>query len=154
MKATWQEEGEFPRLHWELDEQSFATFGRYGVVDELTTGQLVFKKGEPSDSLFLVLEGAVTIERDGAQIGVISANHSFGEMGLLLDYPRSADAKAMTDGRVLELSRKDIDRMMEKEPVWAARLFKVLAECLAEYLHRVGEKRPPAPPLRPGRRAR
>jgi CRP-like cAMP-binding protein len=150
MKAVWHEEGEYPRLRWELDESAFAAFGRYGVVDMLTRGQAVFEKGDPSDSLFLVLEGAVAIVRDGVQIGVVSANHSFGEMGLLLGHPRSADAKSMTDGRVLEMSRKDIDRMIEKEPVWAARLFKVLAECLAQYLQRVGEGRASArPPRRP-----
>ena len=145
LKAVWKQEGEFPRLHWELDEASFAALGRYGVVDMVSNGQTIFRKGEPSDSLFLVLEGAISVVRDGTTIGVISANHSFGEMGLLLEHPRSADAVSATDGRVLELSRKDIDRMMEKDPIWAARLFKVLAESLAEYLN-LGTHRAPAKP--------
>ena len=143
LKAVWKQEGALPSLHWELDETSFAAFGRHGVVDMVSRGQTIFRKGEPSDSLFLVLEGAVSIVRDGTEIGVVSANHSFGEMGLLLEHPRSADAVSSTDGRVLELSRKDIDRMMEKEPIWAARLFKVLAESLAEYLQRVGATKAP-----------
>jgi CRP-like cAMP-binding protein len=136
MKAAWTEEEGLLRMSWELEDPAFAAFQRYGAVVKAPKGKTIFKKGEPSDSLFLVLEGSVSVERDGKVLGVIPMTNSFGEMGLLLGVRRSGDAIAAADSRLLELTRRDLDRMLEEEPAWAARLFKVLAECLAEYLHR------------------
>ena len=38
--------------------------------------------------------------------------------------------------RLLELTRQGLLEMLEEAPLWAARLYRVLAESLAEYLHR------------------
>jgi len=124
----------FPRLHWVLDKAAFNAFSRYGVVHELTADETIFEGGSPSTALFLVIDGEVVIRRAGTELARIRANHSFGEMGLLLDRPRSAGAVAAVEARVLELSRKDLQRMLDESPIWAARLYRVLAECLAEYL--------------------
>ena len=126
----------FPRLHWVLDEQAYEAFARYGVLHELTAGEGVFEAGRPSPALYLVVHGEVKIHQGDEEIARVGPNHSFGEMGLLLDHPRSASASAATESRVLELSREDLARMMEQEPIWAARLYRVLSECLAEYLQK------------------
>lgn len=131
----------FPRLHWVLDEKAFSAFSQYGVIHELTAGEKVFEAERPSYALYIVMNGEILIERDGNEIARIGPNHSFGEMGLLLDTPRSAGAEAAVESRVLEMAREDLHRMQEESPVWAARLYRVLAECLAEYLHRSTESR-------------
>jgi CRP-like cAMP-binding protein len=135
LRATLAEStGNYPRLHWSLDEAAHHALSRFGVVHELTAGEEIFQQGGRPEALYLVLDGVVSIVREGEELARVGANHSFGEMGLLLAKPRSADARAESDARVLELSRADIDRMLEKDPAWAARLYRVLAECLAEYL--------------------
>lgn len=130
----------FPRLHWVLDEKAFSAFSQYGVIHELTSGEVVFEEDRPSYGLYIVVNGEVLIHKGEAEVARVGPNHSFGEMGLLLDTPRSAGAKAAVDSRVLEMSREDLHRMLEESPIWAARLYRVLAECLAEYLHRSAEK--------------
>lgn len=129
----------FPRLHWVLDEKAFNAFSQFGIVHELTEGETIFEADRPSTALYVVVNGEIRIERDGNEIARIGPNHSFGEMGLLLDTPRSAGAVAAIESRVLELSREDLHKMQEESPTWAARLYRVLAECLAEYLHRSAE---------------
>lgn len=130
----------FPRLHWVLDEKAFHAFSQFGVIHELTAGEVIFESERPSHALYIVVNGEIVIHRDDVEVARIGPNHSFGEMGLLLDTPRSAGAKAGVESRVLEMSREDLHRMLEESPVWAARLYRVLAECLAEYLHRSAEK--------------
>ena len=130
----------FPRLHWVLDDKAIKAFSHFGVIHELTEGEPVFQHDKPSHALYLVINGEVVISRSGNEIMRATPNHSFGEMGLILNTPRSADAHAAVDSRVLELSREDLGRMMEEDPIWAARLYRVLAECLAEYLHKAAEK--------------
>jgi CRP-like cAMP-binding protein len=80
------------------------------------------------------VDGEVAIVKGEEVLTTIGANTSFGELGLLLGQKRAAAAKAATDARVIELASWDLDRMVEEDPVWAARLYRVLAECLAVYL--------------------
>ena len=135
ISVKWKDgHDDMPRLHWELDEEAYDAFGRFGVVNEISQGEYVFEQNHTSDALYLLLEGEIGIMRDGREIARVVKNQSFGEMGLLLSRYRSADALALTEGRVLELTRRDIEKMFEEDPVWAARLYRVLAECLAEYL--------------------
>jgi CRP-like cAMP-binding protein len=135
IKVTWEPGyDKLPRMQWALEEEAFHTFSRFGVVHELTASENVFEQGRRSDALYIVLDGEIAILKDAEELTRIGPSISFGEMGLLLQRPRSASARAITDARVLELGQADIDRMLEEEPVWAARLYRVLGECLAEYL--------------------
>jgi len=135
IKVSWEAGYDrLPRLQWDLDPKAFAVFEQYGIVHELTAGENVVDQGRTSDALYLVLDGELAILKDGEEIARIGKNLSFGEMGLLLKRPRGATARAVVDARVLELGQGDIDRMMEEEPKWAALLYRVLAQVLAEYL--------------------
>ena len=142
MHVEWVDANdEFPRLHWVLDDQALAAFGQFGLFHDVAAGEVIFERDEPSFALYLVIDGAISIFTDEGSVAAIGPNHSFGEMGLLLDAPRAAGARAKTDARVLELSRESLGRMLEESPIWAARFYRVLAECLAEYLHMTTMKR-------------
>jgi CRP-like cAMP-binding protein len=127
----------FPRLYWRLDEEAYVAFGRYGTLHEAAEGEIVVKEGMPSMSFFLVLEGEVALTAKGQEVARVGEHFSFGEMGMLLDLPRAGTATATKPSKLLELTRVDMQLMQEKEPVWSTRLYRVLAECLAEYLHKL-----------------
>src|SRR5262245_15898386 len=60
-------------------------------------GQILFREGEVGDKLYVVLEGKVRISRQIAGMGeealaVLAKGSAFGEMALIDDVPRSADA--------------------------------------------------------------
>jgi putative ABC transport system ATP-binding protein len=64
--------------------------------------KMIFRQGDASDLVYVVESGTVEIFRelaDGAEeyITDIPAGHYFGELGPLLDLPRSASARAKTD---------------------------------------------------------
>ena len=130
----------FPRLYWRLDEAAWQAFARFGIVQDLAEGQVVFAEGGPSISLVLVMKGELAIRAGGKEIARIGENYSVGEMGLLLDIPRAGTVLATKPSKVLELGREDILRMQEEAPVWSTRLYRVLAECLAEYLRGAAAK--------------
>ena len=137
IQVEWREgQDRFPHLRWRLDDAAFTAFRRFGEECTFSDGELVFDAGAPSFSIFLVIDGEVAIERDGEAVGRVPPNHSFGELGLLRDAPRSGSARAVGDVRLLELTRQGLLEMLEEAPLWAARLYRVLAESLAEYLHR------------------
>ncbi len=130
----------FPRLYWRLDEAAWNAFSRFGIVQELDAGQVVFVEGGPSISLVLVMKGELAITVKGKEIARVGENYSVGEMGLLLDIPRAGTVSAIKPAKVLELGREDILRMQDEAPVWSTRLYRVLAECLAEYLRDAAKK--------------
>ena len=137
IRVEWREGlDRFPHLRWRLDGEAFAAFRRFGEERTYEAGALVFDEADPSFSIFLVMEGEVAILRGPREVARIPTNHSFGELGLLRDAPRSGAARAVGATRLLELSRQGLQRMLVESPLWAARLYRVLAESLAEYLHR------------------
>lgn len=135
IKVTWERgHDRLPRLQWAFEDVTWSAFQQFGILHELTAGEALFEQGQASDALFIVRDGEMALVRDGKEIARVGRSVSFGERGLLLRRPRGASARAVTDTQVLELSRSDIDRMLEEAPVHAAHLYRVLAETLAEYL--------------------
>ena len=135
IKVSWEPGYDrLPRLQWTMDDESLSAYKRFGLVNELTAGEAVFRQGQASDALFVVLEGEVAIIKDVEEIARVGTGLSIGEMGLLLGRARGATARAIVDTQVLELSRADLERMTDEEPIYAVHLYRVLAETLAEYL--------------------
>ena len=67
----------------------------------LEAGQMLFNQGDPSDLVFLVEDGEVDIFRvrgDGAEehLMTVTSGGYFGELGPILNLPRSASARAST----------------------------------------------------------
>jgi CRP/FNR family transcriptional regulator, cyclic AMP receptor protein len=67
-------------------------------------GQVLFKEGDPADSVFRLLTGAVDILRaldgDPILLGTISAGQFIGEMGVVENRPRNATARAASEVEV------------------------------------------------------
>jgi CRP-like cAMP-binding protein len=67
-------------------------------------GQVLFREGDPADSVFRLLSGSVDIlrELDGDPIllGTVGAGQFIGEMGVVENRPRSATAQAASEVEV------------------------------------------------------
>ncbi|HET9953071.1 MAG TPA: cyclic nucleotide-binding domain-containing protein [Polyangiaceae bacterium] len=77
----------------------------------------VFRYGEAGDKLYLILQGKVRISRDVAGMGeealaVLGPGEAFGEMALLDEAPRSADAHVHEECRLLVLSKDAFDDLL------------------------------------------
>jgi CRP-like cAMP-binding protein len=70
-------------------------------------GDLLFMEGEPPLSLFVMLEGRVTLEKEGKVFGEAVAGEPLGTWSIFGDYPRRATAQVVEDARVLVLDRED-----------------------------------------------
>lgn len=93
-------------------------------------GDAVFKHGDAGDGLYLILTGAVRISRRVSGVGeealaVLKPGMYFGEMSIVDDdVPRSADAIAHEESRLLRLPKDDlrdlmfVDRELAYELLW------------------------------------
>ena len=81
------------------------------------TGTKIFQHGDAGDKLYLILEGKVRISREVSGMGeealaVLGPGEVFGEMSLLDDSPRSADARAHERCRLLVITKDAFDDLL------------------------------------------
>jgi len=73
---------------------------------------MLFKGGDPSTSFFMVRDGGVEIfiqNRRGEKVilALLESGNIFGEIGLLFDRPRMANAKTTRPTKLLEITQED-----------------------------------------------
>lgn len=102
------------------------------------TGDVIFREGETSAEMYVIIDGAIELERDmGGQVrkvGRLDPGDFFGETSLLADGPREVTAKAVTDYRILKLDRDTVGQLVREEPEIAMRLLRRLSERLRDRL--------------------
>jgi MFS superfamily sulfate permease-like transporter len=124
-----------------LSSADAARVGSAFVPRPLTAGERVFARGEAGSSLFVLTEGAVSIVDPGngkrlarRRFATLSPGMMFGEIAMLDDEGRTADAVADIDSKVFELRRADIDAMSRDAPALTARLYRNVAVHLSQRL--------------------
>jgi len=95
--------------------------------------EVLFSKGDPGDRLYLVAKGLIRIgvlSVEGREVtyGMIKPGELFGEIAVLDAGVRSADATAMENSELLALERKDVNAFLERHPIQALHLIKVLCD--------------------------
>lgn len=80
-------------------------------------GELVFREGDVGDKLFLILDGKIRISREVSGMGeealaVLGAGQAFGEMALIDEFPRSADARVHERCRLLVLTKEQLEDLL------------------------------------------
>ncbi|MDY6787994.1 MAG: cyclic nucleotide-binding domain-containing protein [candidate division WOR-3 bacterium] len=95
-----------------------------GFERKLSSGELLFKQGDPPDEVYMVKDGKIRIylDRNGEkkQLAVISEGEFIGEMAIIDGKPRSASAEAIEDCVVLVLNRQSIQKQIEEDPLMGA----------------------------------
>src|SRR5690242_10743467 len=67
-------------------------------------GAILLTEGRKTDRLYVLIEGAIEVVRDGVRVALVSEPGAMlGEMSVLLDQPHTAMATAMSAGRAYEL---------------------------------------------------
>ena len=105
-----------------FSDKGFAKFfGTFNRVS-LRRNEVLFREGAEGDTFFVILSGEVVIEkrtdRGGKfkRLALLNAGDFFGEMAVLETQPRFAQARAVTDTELAELSRDLLLRFIKDCP--------------------------------------
>ncbi len=102
----------------------------------VAAGETIFLEGDLGTEMFIILDGQVRIEkrlRGGTHVlSTLDKGDFFGEMGVLESAPRSADAVAQTETRLLAITGSRFDEMIRKNPEIAVRIIRKYAMRLRE----------------------
>lgn len=102
----------------------------------IPAGQVIFKEGEESDKAYIIRSGKVEIFRRIQQgtllLATLGEGEIFGEMGVLSEQPRTANASALTDVTLTEIPRVLFLNHMAQEPEEIVLVMRALMERLRE----------------------
>lgn len=138
---------ELNRPEIQIEElRGFQRFAPYSNEDlallitfcELVTaaqGDVIIRKGDLSDSMFLVLSGEVRarlrVGGHDTSLGTMGPGELFGEVAMLSQTARSADVVAEAPTRLLRLTSERFQEMMSNHSQLAARMLYNMARLLA-----------------------
>ena len=93
-------------------------------------GDVIFAKGDKGDTMYVVRNGEVAIEREGRVIETLGDGGIFGEMALIDGSPRSATVRAKTDCEVAPINEKTFLFLVHETPFFAIAVMRTLADRL------------------------
>ena len=100
-----------------LKPQALELIAQVATEETHSSGTKIFQHGQAGDKLYLILEGKIRISREVPGMGeealaVLGPGKVFGEMALLDDSPRSADARVHEKCRVLSIPKDGFDDLL------------------------------------------
>ena len=99
--------------------------------------EVIFDEGEQGEAFYIVLEGKVLIchaGQTGTPIATLESGNFFGELALLDDAPRSAQARAADNCTLLVLFRGEFLGLMQSHGLIASKIAMQLARHLGARL--------------------
>jgi CRP/FNR family cyclic AMP-dependent transcriptional regulator len=106
---------------------------------EYRAGEPVFAQGDPGLGMYIIQEGEVSISISGKEDGerelaVLTDGDFFGELALIDESPRSANARCKTDCILIGFFRPDLFELIEKKSQLGIKIIFKLAEIVSQRL--------------------
>ena len=106
-------------------------------VRNISKGEIIFQQGEPSSYLYYIVSGRYDVVVDDRVVSCLNSDDMFmGEMSFLLNNHRSATVRAQTEGRLIEVSKREFVQVIKDKPHYV--LF--LTRLLAQRIQRINQK--------------
>ena len=114
-------------LFQSLSDEELAALDIQTIPVALMSGEVLFRQGDPGDSLYIVISGRLVVSHksdDQTERIVAELGHGeiVGEMGLVCNEPRSATVVASRDTQLARLTAAGLDCLTAKyaQPVYSA----------------------------------
>ena len=136
----------------DLEEEELRRVLQLTRPRSFTLNSAIISEGESGDCMYIMCEGEVNITKrltlvldqdlpkEKRMIRLKAADGaSFGEMALLENDTRTATVTALTDCRLLELSRDDFLRFIRENSVTGCKIMLRLAQLLSRFLRKTDQ---------------
>ena len=105
-----------------LDEETdFRPLARaLGAVKNFPADQVIFREGDPSRYMYMVLKGEVEVSAERNGVETVHEGETFGILSLLDGSPRTASARAVEPCELALLDEKRFGALVDQEPnfIW------------------------------------
>jgi CRP-like cAMP-binding protein len=95
-----------------LQPEQLARIASIATEERHAPGKVVLDPSQPLDALFVVLEGRVSLAKDGVEIHAAGQNDVLGAWALFDSEPMPVTATATEDVRLLRIGRDDFYELL------------------------------------------
>ncbi len=112
---------------------------------EYRASEPVFAQGDPGLGMYIIQEGEVSISISGKgeeerELAVLTEGDFFGELALIDESPRSANARCKTDCILIGFFRPDLFELIEKKNQLGIKIIFKLAEIVSQRLRKTDKE--------------
>jgi CRP-like cAMP-binding protein len=126
-----------------LDSSDILKVTRSSTIVRVRAGEELIRKDDVSDELYIVTDGSFKVYDDsyGEDFvhAILTKGAIFGEMSFLDGTPRSASVKAISDGSLLKMGKKEFDTLLVDNPDTALLFLFTLARVVTRRLREVND---------------
>jgi CRP-like cAMP-binding protein len=105
---------------------------RSGDEIQMTAGTVLVDQGQTGHEAFVVLDGKVTVRRNGRKVATLGEGSIVGELSLLDHGPRTARVECETDCTLFVISQRHFLAVIDEVPSLAHKLLAALASRIRE----------------------
>jgi CRP/FNR family transcriptional regulator, cyclic AMP receptor protein len=115
----------------DLEPEALDQLCRYARYSTLKRGATIVSKGDPGNSLVVVISGTVkisisSVDGRSAILNLIGPGEIFGEVALLDGLARTADATANTNCEIFVIDRREFIPFVRSQPALAMKIIELL----------------------------
>lgn len=115
-----------------LSGRDLEEVGRLADEVDVPAGRVLMKEGEPGREFYVIIDGAVRIERGGQLLRTMGPGEFFGDIALVVERPRIATATADADSQMLVLGHREFHSLMDRFPSIRISVLESIAHRLAD----------------------
>ena len=121
----------------QLTDREVEWLAANGTRRTVPVGQALITQGKPLESVFFLLSGelSVTVDRIG-EIARLKSGEIVGEMSLIDASPPSATVTALSESKVLDISKRKLNEKMSVDLEFSAHFYKAIAIFLSDRLRK------------------
>jgi CRP/FNR family transcriptional regulator, cyclic AMP receptor protein len=106
---------------------SLDLIGRLADEVDVADGHVLIRQGELAQEFFLIVDGRVRIERDGATINWLGPGEFLGEIALIDESRRTASAVAEGPAKLLVISHRGFHSLLDSSTAIRTAIMQGLA---------------------------
>jgi len=110
-----------------LSKKELEKLARASDDVKMTAGSLVVDQGQTGREAFVLLDGTVTVKRNGRKVTTLGPGDVLGEMSLLDHGPRTATVVCDTDCTMLVLEQRHFIGVLDDLPGLGVKLLATMA---------------------------
>jgi CRP-like cAMP-binding protein len=114
-----------------IDERALKRISALALRKSYDKGTVIFSQGDEGDALYGVASGRVRISATGSNgqevfLSIMEPGDTFGEIAVMDGLPRTAGATALEKTILILIRRSDFLGLLQREPMFAIHLLKLL----------------------------
>jgi CRP-like cAMP-binding protein len=128
-----------------LNSDQIAAFATHLEEVRLPSGEILFRQGDPGDSIYLLLSGQIFIKlgapaQEDRTLATLGPGAIFGELGPLVNTPRTATAIAGADSRLWRITTSTFHIALQNGDAWATSFLLATAQVLGRRVMSMNEE--------------